>query len=65
MTRVAFEKIKPLIAEIVEQKLVELLGDPDAHLELRPEIKTRLRKALNRRELIPAEKVAKQLGLKW
>ena len=35
------EKIKPVIEEIVEQKLIELLGDPDSGLELRPQVRKR------------------------
>ncbi|MEK7476126.1 MAG: hypothetical protein AAB152_10925 [Candidatus Coatesbacteria bacterium] len=57
--------MEPLITEIVEQKLIEILGDPDSGYELKPAIKARLRKRLVSGHLIPAQKVARDLGLKW
>ncbi len=36
------EELREMIEEAVEQKLVELLGDPDADLPLRKAIKERL-----------------------
>jgi len=67
MMKVAFqEKIRPWLEEVVEQKLIELLGDPDAGLELREEIVTRLKKTLSsKNKSIPLESVAKKLKLKW
>lgn len=63
---VNIEKIKPLIEEVVERKLYEILGDPDEGLELRPEVQKRLRKSLRKTPKgIPAKKVAEELGLKW
>ena len=38
--------IKELVDELVEEKLVHILKDPDEGLEFREEIKTRLRKSL-------------------
>ncbi|MDP2936900.1 MAG: hypothetical protein Q8O86_10470 [Dehalococcoidia bacterium] len=40
------EDLKALIGEVVEEKLKEVLGDPDWGQELRPEIVERLRKSL-------------------
>jgi hypothetical protein len=63
------EELKQIVQEAVEQKLVEMFGDPDEGLELREEIKIRLRQSLEaeRRGVrgIPAEEVAAQLGLEW
>ncbi|MCK4575311.1 hypothetical protein KAU34_02775 [candidate division WOR-3 bacterium] len=60
------EKIKPVIEEIVEHKLLEFLGDPDFGLELRPDVKKRLKKSLrNKVKTISAQKIAKELKLKW
>jgi len=60
------EKIKPFVEEIVEHKLLELLGDPDFGMELRPEVKKRLEKSYrNKAKTISAQKVAKELNLKW
>ena len=63
---VAIEKIKPVVEEIVEHKLIELLGDPDLGLELKTNVKRRLIHSLKTKAKgISAEKVARQLGLKW
>jgi len=60
------EEIKPYIEEIVEHKLLELLGDPDSGLKLRSEIRKRLEKSLKSKEKrISAKQVAKELDLKW
>ena len=62
---VDIEKIKPVVEEIVEHKLIELLGDPDFGLELKTNVKRRLIYSLKAKAKgTPARKVAKQLGLK-
>ena len=59
----AFKKIRPVVEEIVEQKLMELLGDPDSGLELRKAVERRLKHSLKRKvKGIPAQNVAKELG---
>ena len=40
------DEFKRIIEEAIEQKLSEMLGDPDEGLELRPEIEQRLRRSL-------------------
>lgn len=65
MTKALLKEIEPLIAEIVEQKLVEILGDPDSGYELKPAIKARLRKQNVPGKNVSAQKVARDLGLKW
>jgi hypothetical protein len=63
------DELKQLIEATVEWKLSEMLGDPDEGLELREEIKTRLRRSLKAEREgargIPAQEVAAQLGLEW
>jgi len=63
------EQFKTLIEEAIEEKLEELIGDPDIGLELREEIKERLRSSLAARQRgekgIPIEEVARQAGLDW
>ena len=69
-TRVAeltVEELKQMIQEAVEQKLSEMLGDPDEGLELREEIKARLRRSLEAERRgargISAQEVTAQRGL--
>ena len=61
------DQLKQIIEEAVEQKLSEMLGDPDEGLELCEEIKVRLRHSLEAERHgargIPAQEVAAQLGL--
>lgn len=40
------DEFKRLLEETVEQKLLEMFGDPDKGLELHPEFKQRLRRSL-------------------
>ena len=40
------EEIKELVDELVEEKLLHILKDPDEGLELQEDIKTRLRRSL-------------------
>ncbi len=63
------EQLKALIKEAVEEKLQEILGDPDQGLKLREDIKDRLRHSLaameSGEEGIPIGQVAKEIGLEW
>ena len=65
----SIEELRSLIADVLEDKLRELLGDPDEGLELRPEVRERLLKSFDQsrksRETISAEETARRLGLKW
>ena len=63
------EQLKALIQEAVEEKLEELIGDPDLGLELTEEITERLRSSLAAMQSgekgVPIERVAGQAGLDW
>lgn len=63
------EEFKDLVQEAIEEKLEEMIGDPDAGLELTEEIKERLRTSLDGRQrgqkCIPMDEVAKRAGLDW
>ena len=66
------QEFKELIREVVIETLetlAEVLEDPDEGLELREDILQRLERSLAEVEsgakTIPAEEVAKRLGLSW
>lgn len=63
------DEFKTLIEETVEQKLLELISDPDQGLELRKEAIARLKRSTAREQrgtkVIPVRQVAKSLGLEW
>lgn len=59
------DELKGLVRDITRQTVLELLADPDEGLELRDEMKERLRASLATTETIPAADVAARLGLEW
>lgn len=63
------DELKALIRETVDEVLEEFFGDPDQGLKLKEEVRQQLIESLKEREAgvrgIPAEEVAKKLGLKW
>ncbi|MDE3090027.1 MAG: hypothetical protein KGJ80_11655 [Chloroflexota bacterium] len=67
--KLTIPQFEALIESAVERKLLELFGDPDEGLELKPSVKAKLRRslaAIQRGERgLPAKQVAKELGLKW
>ena len=60
------EDLKALVDHLVEQKLMELLGDPDEDLELNDAVKEKLTKSLGTTgDELSAEEVAGSLGINW
>ena len=61
------DQFKALVHEALEEALVDLLGDPDEGLQLREEVKDKVLASLARTQRgekgIPAEEVARELGL--
>ncbi len=51
------------LENMIESKILEILGDPDAGLELKDEFKARLRERQNRASrIVSHEEVLKELG---
>ncbi len=51
------------LENMIETKILEILGDPDAGLELREEFKVKLRERLSRTpRVVSREEVLKELG---
>ena len=69
VSELSIEELKTLIGEVVEEKLREMLRDPDEGLPLRPEVQERLVKSLNQpkesRQTVSATDVGRRLGLDW
>lgn len=59
------EQFKELVRGIVDDRLRELLGDPDLGLRLGETLQTRLRKSLLSSERLSGDEVAEKLGLRW
>ncbi len=67
ITQMTKEELKELIESIVEQKMLELIGDPDEGLSIREELLKRLKRqkeqvATGKRGK-PLEDVVRELGL--
>ncbi|MBM4463930.1 MAG: hypothetical protein FJ012_11510 [Chloroflexi bacterium] len=65
VSEMSVEELKQFIAQVVEQKLEEILGDPDWGMELKEEVKERLRRTSEVERGIPASEIGKSLGLVW
>ncbi len=61
----SLEELKAFINETVDMRLEERLSDPDVGLVVKPEVIEAIRKSRRSKVTIPAEEVAKRLGLKW
>ena len=59
------EQFKELIRGIVDDRLRELLGDPDLGLQLGSNLHARLTESLASKERLSGEDIADQLGLRW
>ncbi len=59
------DELKELVKGIVDDRLRELLGDPDLGMELGDAVRTRLKASLTSTERITGEETAEKLGLKW
>ena len=63
------DELKTLIRDTVEEKLQEMLGDPDSGLELSDSVRDRLRHSLEETEAgatgVPVDEVIRKTGLRW
>ena len=59
------DELKELVKGIVDDRLRELLGDPDLGLEMGEAVRARLKQSLAGTERIAGEAVAEKLGLHW
>lgn len=59
------EKFTKLVAALVDDRLCELLGDPDLGLALDETVRARLKESLTSSERVTGDEIAEQLGLRW
>ena len=59
------DQLKELVRGLVDDRLRELLGDPDLGLTLGDALRARLKESLTSTERISGDEVAEKLGLKW
>ena len=65
LSQLSPEQFKELVRGIVDDRLRELLGDPDLGLQLGDSLRARLKESLASTERLSGEDIADQLGLRW
>jgi hypothetical protein len=65
LSQLSQEQFNELVRGIVDDRLRELLGDPDLGLQLGSGLRTRLKESLSSQERLSGEDIADQLGLRW
>ena len=65
LSQLSQEQFKALVRGIVDDRLRELLGDPELGLQLGDSLRARLKESLSSKERLSGEDIADQLGLRW
>ena len=65
LSDLTLEELRELVKGIVDDRLRELLGDPDLGLEMGEAVLARLKQSLASSARITGEEVAEKLGLRW
>lgn len=65
LSELSQQEFKTLVNSLVDDRLCELLGDPDLGLPLDETIRARLKASLASSERITGDDIAESLGLRW
>ena len=65
LSKLTPEQLKELVQGLVDDRLRELVGDPDLGLQLGEALRTRLKQSLASTERISGDELAEKLGLNW
>jgi len=65
LSDLTLDELKALVKGIVDDRLRELLGDPDLGMEMGEAIRARLKESLASSARLTGEDVAEKLGLRW
>lgn len=65
LSSLTLEQLKQLIQGLVDDRLRELIGDPDLGLEIGEALRARLKGSLAKGERLSGEDLAEKLGLRW
>jgi len=65
LSQLSQKQFTDLVRGIVDDRLRELLGDPDLGLQLGEGLRARLKESLSNKERLSGEDIANQLGLRW
>jgi hypothetical protein len=65
LSTLSMEQLKELVQGLVDDRIRELIGDPDLGLRLGDSLRARLKESLTNSTRLSGEDVAEQLGLRW
>jgi hypothetical protein len=65
VSSLSMEQLKELVQSLVDDRLRELIGDPDLGLQLGDSLRARLKQSLASQDRLSGEDVAERLGLRW
>lgn len=65
ISELSLDELKELVKGLVDDRLRDLLGDPDLGLQLSDAIRTRLKNSLASTTRVTGDEIADQLGLRW
>ncbi len=65
LSKLSEDQFRELLRGIVDDRLRELLGDPDLGLQLDNGLRARLKESLSNKERLSGEDIANKLGLRW
>ena len=65
LSDLTLEELKELVKGLVDDRLRELLGDPDLGMEMGEAVRARLKQSLASSARVTGEEVAEKLGLRW
>ena len=61
----SLDELKELVKGLVDDRIRDLLGDPDLGLQLSDAVRTRLKNCLASETRVTGDEMADQLGLRW
>lgn len=65
LSSLTLEQFKELVRGLVDDRLRELIGDPDLGLQLGDALRARLKASLVTGERLSGDELAEKLGLRW
>ncbi len=65
LSSLSMEQLKELVQGLVDDRIRELIGDPDLGLQLGDSLRSRLKQSLANGDRLSGEDVAERLGLRW
>ncbi len=61
----SYDQLKELVQGLLDDRLRDLLGDPDLGLALGEQVRARLKQSLASSERVTGDEIAERLGLRW